>query len=286
MLTCVPIINPNLTAFERKYMFLEADTDDRANVRRISINSESGRRKISINGRDADTVDIDLDEDDLSEEDIEGMDDSDIDIEDDIDTEEDMDEEDISLEEEPTGDSEDVETEPVDTEPSEDDSPVEEEPSGDESEGTTEEEPSTGGEEESDVDIEGDDSDDSGDSSEEQPDTGESEENSDGEEASPEDKEEIIHKHTLFNKFERLYETITNYISTLDGVVGKTYEINHQYKLVKDELKRLVDFLYDYMIIRFKDATYAESMLFYQRAIAAVNLSLDMLTTIRKKEEK
>ena len=49
---------------------------------------------------------------------------------------------------------------------------------------------------------------------------------------------------------------------------------------VSEKLNQLGDMLYDYMILKFKKSTYLESMLFYQRTVAATNLCLDSLSKI------
>lgn len=129
----------------------------------------------------------------------------------------------------------------------------------------------------------GDSGDDSGSNDQGSSDSGDDDSEDDSSE-SPEDKEEALHKQALFSKFQNLYESISTYNTKLDGVVGKTNETNHQYKEINDNLKQVRDFLYDYMVIKFKDVSYTESMLFYQRAIAVVNLSMDQLETVKKSE--
>lgn len=279
-----------LTPFERKYLFTEArgEKKDRKNVRQISIDMSSKKGKTTINGTETDTDDVDVDDTDdidLSELDDEAnASDTSVDPDDDTDddsTGDDMDidledPEDSSMGDDGTDASDDISTEPDDGDDSGEDS------------GSTDTDSDTSGDDggSDDVAIEPDDdsdsgSDDSGSSDASSDDSGDSEDSS---EESPEDKEEAIHKQALFSKFQNLYESIGNYNAKLDEIVGKTDMTNHNYKEINDNLKQLRDFLYDYMIIKFKDASYTESMLFYQRSIAVVNISLDMLENVRKIE--
>lgn len=63
-------------------------------------------------------------------------------------------------------------------------------------------------------------------------------------------------------------------------------ECNHIYKKITNNLKELDEMLHDYMTIKFENATYIQSMLFYQRLLASVGINLDMLKHIRQKEIK
>lgn len=101
----------------------------------------------------------------------------------------------------------------------------------------------------------------------------------------PEDKEEIIHKQNLFIKFNNIYDSIDAYTDRLDETIGKTDESNHRYREISDILKNVKKFTYDYMVIRFKDASYEECMLYYQRVVAVVNLCFDSVERIIESEK-
>lgn len=243
-----------LTPFERKYMFTEA-TDKRKNVRRITIDMEDGKRNLKVNGNDANLDDTASEEDDINSDD-----------------------EDLDTDEEPT-DSLDDEESSIATEP-------------DDTEGETNDSIEPEVDADNNGDVEGDDGNDiasepddtTNTTTDNNADSENSNDENDNTEESPEEKEEVIHKQALFGKFQTLYEIIGNYCAKLDDLVGETDESNHKIKEINNQLKQLSDFLYDYMIIKFKDASYMESMLFYQRSIAVVNLSLDMLEEVKKLE--
>ena len=287
-----------LTPFERKYLFTEArgEKKNRKNVRQISIDMSNKKGKTTINGAEADTDDIDVDDTDdidLSELDDEtNVSDTSVDPDDDSTDDSAGDDMDIDLEDpedsnmgddDGSDSSDNVSTEPDNS----DDSGEDDSSSNSDSNGTVDDGENDDTEGSDDIAVEPDDSDsdsgsdDSGAGDSSSDDSGDSDDSS---EESPEDKEEAVHKQALFSKFQNLYESIGNYNAKLDEIVGKTDITNHNYKEINDNLKQLRDFLYDYMIIKFKDASYTESMLFYQRAIAVVNLSLDMLENVRKSE--
>lgn len=289
-----------LTAFERKYLFTEAkgDKKNRKNVRQINIDMTGDKATTTINGNETNNDDVDVDDTvdvDLSELDDEAnASDTSIDIEtpDDDDPNADMDDEDTDIDLEEPDDvdvSSDEPTEDISTDDGGDDVATEPDDSSGDDSGDNEYDPNSddsSDDGDGDVAIEPDDdsssSDDGGDSSGD--DSSGDDNSDDSSEESPEDKNDAIHKQALFSKFQNLYEAIGNYNAKLDEIVGKTDTSNHQYKEINDNLKQLSDFLYDYMIIKFKDVSYTESMLFYQRAIGVVNLSLDMLETVRKSE--
>ena len=60
-----------LTPFERKYMFTEADTGKRKNVRRITIDMKNGKRNLKVNGNDANLDDPASEEDDIDLDELE-----------------------------------------------------------------------------------------------------------------------------------------------------------------------------------------------------------------------
>lgn len=287
-----------LTPFERKYLFTEArgEKKNRKNVRQISIDMSNKKGKAIINGTETDANDVDVDDTDdidLSELDDEAnASDTSVDLDDDTADDSTGNNADIDLED--PGDSsmgDDDGSDPSDnvsTEPDNPDDSEEDDTSTDNDSDATDDgngNDATGGSDDIAVEPDDGDSDSSSDGGETDDSSSDDSGDSDGSsEESPEDKEEAIHKQALFSKFQNLYESIGNYNAKLDEIVGKTDITNHNYKEINDNLKQLRDFLYDYMIIKFKDASYTESMLFYQRSIAVVNLSLDMLENVRKNE--
>lgn len=290
----------------------------------IDLSNDKPKTRINGNTTDADDIDLDDTEDvDLSElDDAAAASDTSIEIEPpdeddpnaDIDDVEDDDSDDIAIDDT----SDDISTDSEDTDTSGDDSEtvVTANTAGEDSDGgddiVTEPDDDTDSSNDSTDDTSDDSDSDSGDDSGSdngssddiaiEPDNGEdssgddsgsddqsssdSGDSGDGDDSSesPEDKEEALHKQALFSKFQNLYTSISTYNTKLDGIVGKTDDTNRQYREINDNLKQVKDFLYDYMVIRFKDVSYTESMLFYQRAIAVVNLSMDQLETVKKSE--
>lgn len=247
-----------LTKFERLYM--EADEKPHRNMRSIEVTEENGRRSAKINGGDTD-IDVDLDEDDEVDMGEEfPVDDYD---------EEPNDEDYLDGDVEENPEDEDTNT-AIDTEGDDDSLDT-----GDTEEANNDNEENTGG---ADIDLEGDD--DNGE------DTGESDDsnndNGENSEEKSEDISEAIHKQALYRKFVRLHDATDNYITKLEDLTGFDRETNHRYNEITDELHMLKDFLFDFMIIKFKTESYPRCEYFYQRAVAVITLLLDELDSLKK----
>ena len=63
-------------------------------------------------------------------------------------------------------------------------------------------------------------------------------------------------------------------------------EINQKYKTVAQKLKELNQLLSEYMILKFTSASYIQSMLFYQRSLAIVDINLNILKDLKKEVQK
>ena len=60
------------------------------------------------------------------------------------------------------------------------------------------------------------------------------------------------------------------------------FEYSTSSSAAEDIANHFSEMMYDYMVLKFKKNSYLESMLFYQRTVAAVNLCLDSLDKIRQ----
>lgn len=123
----------------------------------------------------------------------------------------------------------------------------------------------------------GDSSDVDGDSS-----TDDSTNDSGGEKAS----DEQILKYSLYKKFTRLDETLEGICDSLSSIMSDNSEINQKYKIVTQKLKGLNQLLSEYMILKFGSASYAQSMLFYQRSLAIIVINLNILKDLKKETTK
>ena len=86
-----------------------------------------------------------------------------------------------------------------------------------------------------------------------------------------------IHKQMLFKRFIDLHDSIDGFIKRLEESLNRNLEMNKSYTAVADKLKQLNEFIYDYMVVKYKDASYAASMLFYQRSLATAHLTVSIL---------
>ena len=100
----------------------------------------------------------------------------------------------------------------------------------------------------------------------------------------PDDKKEAILKQNLYRKYMRLLDALDGYIEKIGNRVSQSDEINRLFNQVCEKLKILKDFIHDYMVIRYLTNSYTQSVLFYQRAVAATNIILDMIHELQQQE--
>lgn len=245
----------SLTAFEKKYAaYFEADTDETEPQVKEGVVRTTGGRTYQTKG-------IALDD----SEDIDFDDDSDIELDDseDIDFDDESDDDDTVLDDDELPD-EDGSDEP----PSDDsDNAADENAAVD---NTTEED------EESDIAL-----DNSDDTVDEDGGDETAEETTDDTGNTPPVGEQL-HKQNLYHKFMNLHDSVEAYIDKLDNIVPGDKEISKKYKEINDRLKRQSDYLYDYMTIRFIDAPYEASMVFYQKSVVVTGLLIDLLDSVIK----
>ena len=111
---------------------------------------------------------------------------------------------------------------------------------------------------------------------------------SEGDSSNDEDNEgvEAIYKYNLYQKFEKLLTTINDYLNDLQNIISDDAMINYQYKELTSKLTQIKDLMSDYMVLKFKKVSFAQSMLFYQRVMTSINIILDTLKRIRVSELK
>ena len=262
MILCTPIHEKQeLTEFEKLYMFAEAEGDEentRTNVKRIKLKVSDKRNTDFTKGADAGEVpEEDAPEDgDGGEEDAGTDEDIAVDDTDEGDMEED-------LGEDEGGDATDDEDIALD----------DEDDAGDD---TGDDEGDAGGGDDVAIDDGGDDGGD---------DATDGADNGDGDaEGNPDDKKEAILKQNLYRKYMRLLDAIDGYIEKIGNRVSQSDEVNRMLNQVCEKLKILKDFVHDYMVIRFLTNSYTQSVLFYQRAVAATNITLDMIHELQQQE--
>lgn len=98
--------------------------------------------------------------------------------------------------------------------------------------------------------------------------------------------DEQIRKYSLYKKFTRLNETLDTICDSLSSMMSDNSEINQKYKTVAQKLKDLNQLLSEYMILKFASASYIQSMLFYQRSLAIVDINLNILKDLKKEITK
>lgn len=84
-------------------------------------------------------------------------------------------------------------------------------------------------------------------------------------------------KRAIFSRIHDLHDAIGTYVDKLTSLMTTASDNVAIYRRACDDLDELMTYTYDFMIVRFKNATYTESMLLYQRVLTAVSLVLDEL---------
>lgn len=287
MINIIDLEKESMTDFERKYMFTEApDDQERVNVKRIRLKAPDRRtydfkkgaggddettetpdntEELDDTGTSGDTVeDPDVNTDDPTTTDDATGDAESIDMNDDSGASDDIvtdDDEEVSTDDQ-TGDAPDDggnDAESIDM--------------GDDS--------GTSGDivTDDDGDISTDDANNDQNASTDDTDTTDGE--SDGD-----NKNEGIHKQNLYKKFVSLKTSVDNYEHKLSSIIGVDPETHEMMHRITDKMRSLSDMMYDYMILKFKNNTYLESMLFYQRALSATKLCLDALAKVAEITEE
>lgn len=285
MIKIIDLETEHLTEYEKKYVFTEAPTEkERVNVKRISLRAPDKRTYDFRKGAD------DEPEEDATEEPAEDVttdDNTDVvedpgdDLTDPAEDEPEVPDEDLDTEETPTEDTTDedivvddetIETDDLDDTNGEDTGDDPNVNDTEEDDGTedivTDDDPAiTDDEVDTTPDDQNTDDQDTGDENAGEKDT---------------DEEEKIHKQNLFKKFITLRTSIENYDAKLSSMIGIDADTHEMITEISEKLRSLAEMMYDYMVLKFKKNSYLESMLFYQRTVAAVNLCLDSLDKIRQ----
>lgn len=102
----------------------------------------------------------------------------------------------------------------------------------------------------------------------------------DGDNGGDDDKKasDAIRKRALFSRIEAVYEAVDKYTDKLNKMTTNASDNVAIYREACDQFDAIRGYTYDYIIIRFPKASYEESMLFYQRILTAVQLTLEKLS--------
>ena len=285
MINIIDLEKESMTDFERKYMFTEApDDQERVNVKRIRLKAPD-RRTYDFKkgaGGDDETTETPDNTEELDDTGTSGdtVEDPDVNTDDPTQTDD------------ATGDAQSIDMN--DDSGASDESVTDDEAPTDDQTGDV---PDDGGSDAESIDM-GDDAgasddivtDDDGDISTDDAnndqnagtdDTDTTDGESDGD-----NKNEGIHKQNLYKKFVSLKTSVDNYEHKLSSIIGVDPETHEMMHRITDKMRSLSDMMYDYMILKFKNNTYLESMLFYQRALSATKLCLDALAKVAEITEE
>ena len=86
-------------------------------------------------------------------------------------------------------------------------------------------------------------------------------------------------KYVMYTRFIKLHNTIDSFITKLHAIVKDDVTENAVIKIVSNNLIALKNNIYEYMVAKYKDASYVEIHIFYETAINCVRLNFSLLAT-------
>ena len=93
-------------------------------------------------------------------------------------------------------------------------------------------------------------------------------------------------KYLLFKEYMSLYNAIDNYIFKLEDNIKDDLAANQIIKTSVNKLREIKELIYDYILIKFDNNTYIQSLLFYQNLVVSVQMVFKLLSTIERKTEE
>lgn len=97
---------------------------------------------------------------------------------------------------------------------------------------------------------------------------------------------ESTRKYVLYRDFMSLYTASDNYISKLENSMYDDLETNQVIKIATNNLREVRDSINEYLIIKFKSASYVQSMLYYQNTIVTIQLIFKMIDSVYKSKQE
>lgn len=94
---------------------------------------------------------------------------------------------------------------------------------------------------------------------------------------SNEDDADKKRKYSMYLRYIRLYELISTFSEYIRSIVKDDFTQNAVIKTVVNNLNDLYDGMYDYMIIKYKTASYVEVLLYYETVINCIRLNFELL---------
>jgi hypothetical protein len=92
-------------------------------------------------------------------------------------------------------------------------------------------------------------------------------------------------KYLLFKEYMSLYNAIDNYIFKLEDSINDDLKANQIIKTAVNKLREIKELIYDYILIKFDNNTYVQSLLFYQNLIVSVQIVFRFLGDIERQDK-
>ena len=94
-----------------------------------------------------------------------------------------------------------------------------------------------------------------------------------------------MRKYNLFKNYISLYYGIDKYLDRIEGIIKDEPEANDIINTCIRRLHDLKQLTYDYVILKFSPAPYVQSMLFYQRIIASIEIIFNLIASLNTENE-
>lgn len=89
-----------------------------------------------------------------------------------------------------------------------------------------------------------------------------------------------VKKYGLYVKYMSLYNACIRYLDKLDSLSRDSYNDKIVIRSVTNKIRDVSALLQEYMITQYMSSSYTKSIIFYQKAIATVHLTLNLLGNI------
>ena len=94
---------------------------------------------------------------------------------------------------------------------------------------------------------------------------------------------ELIHKKNLYDKLLYLKNEVSEYRNYVENLISDVDVENKKIRVLTKKLLAVDELIKEFMLLKFQKSSYSYCLLFYHRAIAALDIILDVLKKIEIK---
>lgn len=98
-----------------------------------------------------------------------------------------------------------------------------------------------------------------------------------GDSSNPESSDDKVKKYNMYTRYLHLYNNINSMLEKLKDVVKNDVAENAVIKTVTNNLISLKNNMYDFMILKYKTASYMEILIYFETSINCIRLNFELL---------